>query len=269
VSSSAMVFIATQLTQITQRIALLGAFSPLILILVKALPYCVILLLFTFLYLYMPNTKVRFLSGLLGGIVAGTLYTIVQWVYITFQVWASRYGAIYGSFAALPLFLIWLHTSWLIVLFGTEISFAFQDVDTYEFEQDSLHISPFFKKLLALRIAHACVQNFCKGERPWTANRISHEFAIPIRLVNRILLDLVQCHVLTEVCETEDGQPAYQPGRDVETLSIGSILRDMDRLGSDLIPVTPSEELNKISGCMQAFSLMIEKSPENLLLKHL
>ena len=97
---------------------------------------------------------------IVGGIFAGLIYQIVQFAYITFQIGVSRYGAIYGSFAALPLFLIWLQISWLIVLFGAEISFAFQNVHTYEFEPDCLRVKPSFKKLLALRIAHSCIKNF-------------------------------------------------------------------------------------------------------------
>jgi len=269
VSSSIKVFITTQVTLITQKIALLGAFSSLILFFLKLIPYVAIWLLFTFVYLYMPNTKVRFRSGLLGGIVAGTIYGIVQWGYITFQIGVSRYGAIYGSFAALPLFLIWLQISWLVVLFGAEISFAFQNVDTYEFEPDSLKITPSFKKLLALRIAHTCVGNFCKGEKPRTADQISHTLEIPIRLVNLILFELVQCNILSEVIQEEAEMKTYQPARNVDTLSLSSVIQDLDRLGNADIPVLQSEELDKISECLNTFETIINKSDSNLLLKNI
>ena len=75
-------------------------------------------ILFTFVYIFMPNIKVRLTSALLAGIIAGTAYEVVQWAYIIFQVGVSKYNAIYGGFAALPLFLAWLQVSWLIVLFG-------------------------------------------------------------------------------------------------------------------------------------------------------
>jgi membrane protein len=147
-SGSVTVFITTQVEQITQRIALLGMFSPAISFLLKFIPYALIWALFTFLYIIMPNTKVNFKAGLLGGVVAGTIYQIAQWAYISFQVGAARYNAIYGSFAALPLFLMWVQISWWIVLFGAELSFANQNVDTYEYEPDCLKISPAFKRLL-------------------------------------------------------------------------------------------------------------------------
>ncbi|HOO90878.1 MAG TPA: YihY/virulence factor BrkB family protein [Syntrophales bacterium] len=173
-SSSAAVFITTQVTLIVEKISLLGIFSPLISFLLKLLPYGIVWVLFSFLYIFMPNTKVNFRSGILAGIIAGTIYQIVQFGYIAFQVGAAKYNAIYGSFAALPLFLIWLQLSWLIVLFGAEFSFAHQNVDTYEFEPDSLKISGSFKRLLSLQIAHLLVSNFAEGEKPLTATQISH-----------------------------------------------------------------------------------------------
>ncbi len=266
-SSSITVFITTQVTLITHKIALLGVFSPIISLLLKILPYCVIWLLFTFIYIFIPNTKVRFRSGLLGGIVAGTIYQIVQWLYITFQIGVAKYGAIYGSFAALPLFLIWLQLSWLIVLFGAEISFASQNVETYEFEPDSLRARPSFRKLLALRIAQVCIKNFCNGDKPLSAEQISHALEIPIRLVNLILFELVESRILSEVRETSDDEALFQPARNVDTLSINYIIQALDRLGTDNIPVTQSEELTKISNCLKEFTSIVEKSELNLLLK--
>ncbi|MCK5557706.1 MAG: YihY/virulence factor BrkB family protein, partial [Candidatus Hydrogenedentes bacterium] len=191
-SSSITVFAAGQIRLITERIALLGAISPLIFALLRLFPYCVIWILFSFIYIFMPNAKVNFKSGILAGIVAGTTYQVVQWVYISFQIGVVKYNAIYGSFAALPLFLVWLQLSWLIVLFGAEISFAHQNVDTYEFEPDCLRASGRFRKLLALRITHQLVKNFCAGEKAWTATQISHTLEIPIRLARQILYELTE-----------------------------------------------------------------------------
>ncbi len=266
-SSSITVFISTKVTLITREVALLGAFSPIISLLLKTLPYCVTWLLFTFVYIFMPNTNVHFRSGLVGGLVAGTIYQVVQSVYITFQVGAAKYGAIYGSFAALPLFLVWLQMSWLIVLLGAEISFASQNVETYEFEPDSLRVSFSLKKLLALGITNLCVKNFCNGQRPWSAEQISHALESPIRLVNRLLFELVEAQVLSEVKETNDGQPLYQPHRNVDMLSIDYVLRALERLGSDDIPASRSKELTKISDCLKEFESIIERSEANLLLK--
>ncbi|HQP12356.1 MAG TPA: YihY/virulence factor BrkB family protein, partial [Candidatus Omnitrophota bacterium] len=160
-SSSITVLVTSQVKLVVEKISFLGVLSPAIFMILSLLPYCVIWVLFTYIYIFMPNTSVSFKSGLFGGMIAGTIYQIVQWIYINFQVGVAKYGAVYGSFAALPLFLVWLQMSWIIVLFGAEISFAEQNVETYELEPDCLKASHTYKRLLALRIVQLSVKRFC------------------------------------------------------------------------------------------------------------
>ena len=116
----------------------------------------------------------------------------------------ARYNAIYGSFAALPLFLIWIQLSWMIVFFGAEISFAYQYVDTYDFEPDRRHISPAFKKLLFLNITHLIISVFSQGKMPLTASKISQILEIPIRLAQQILDELVEIDILSNTERKEN-----------------------------------------------------------------
>ncbi len=266
-SSSVTVFITTQVTLIVEKVALLGIFSPVISFVLKALPYGIVWVLFTFLYIFMPHTKVNFKSGLLAGIIAGTIYQVVQFGYIAFQVGAARYNAIYGSFAALPLFLIWMQLSWLIVLFGAEFSFAHQNVDTYEFEPDSLLISDSFKRLLSLQITHLLVSTFAKGEKPLTAMQISQKLEIPIRLVHQILYELTACGIVSDTEREEYKKPGYQPARDIGTLSIQFIINALEDSGTDSIPVTQTEEGKALSEILSAFRDEVAQSPSNRLLK--
>jgi membrane protein len=269
ISSSATVFVAGQIKALTAEIALLGAIAPLIFSVLKLLPYCVVWVLFSFIYLFMPNTKVNFRSGLLAGIVGGTIYQVVQWVYITFQIGVAKYNAIYGSFAALPLFLLWLQISWLIVLFGAEICFAHQNVDTYEFEPDCLRASKRFRKLVALRITHLLVKNFCAGEKPWTATQISHTLEIPIRLVRQILFDLTEARVLSETVAEDDEGVAYQPAQCTDKYTAKYVLEALELTGSEDVPVAESPELDKLRDSLMAFGDVSEKSPANISLKDL
>lgn len=267
ISGSATVFIRTQIEHLTERISLLGPVSPLILFSLKLLPLLVISALFTFLYASLPNTKVRMSAAMTGGIAGGILFEGVQWAYITFQVGAARYGAIYGSFAALPLFLIWLHISWMILLFGAEIVFATQNVDTYEFEPDAESVKPSFTRMLSLRITNLCVKDFCSGQRPRTAEEISRELEIPIRLANQILLKLTQCGILSEVIGATEADLGFQPGRSEEVLTIHYVLQALDDLGTDNIPVAPSKELEKIQSSLQEFSTLLENAGANHFLR--
>ena len=158
-AGSSTVFLATQLTNISSSIDILNL-SPFVIFLMRLFPYLMIWLLFTLLYLVMPNTKVKLMSALLAGILAGTAFQVIQWLYIDAQLGMSRNNAIYGSFAALPLLLIWMQTSWMIVLLGAEVSFANQNIDLYELENESLQISPYAHRaysVLLLEIGRAHV----------------------------------------------------------------------------------------------------------------
>lgn len=267
-SSAMTVTITGSARMIVEKISLLGAVSPLIFFLLKFLPFCTLWILFTFLYMFIPNTRVHFKSGLLAGILAGTMYVIFQKVYIVFQIGVSKYNAIYGSFAALPLFFVWLQFSWHIVLLGAEIAFAHQNVETYEFEQDCLNVSHSFKRLLALRITHLLVHDFSEGKEPRTAHRISQALDTPIRLVQEILFRLTESGILAEVRSDDEKDMAYQPARDPEAMTVQYVIEAMDQKGSDnIVPVARSEEFLALGDTLKAFREQVAVSPANKRLK--
>lgn len=266
-AGSVTVAISSQIQTVIEKTPLFSTIGPFIMFLLKLLPYSTIWIVFTFIFIFMPNTKVKLRYGLLAGIVAGTIFQIVQWIYINFQIGAAKYGAIYGSFAALPLFLLWLHISWMIVLFGAEFSFAHQNVDTYEFEPDCLSASYSFKKLLSLLITNQLVKIFCRGEQPFDAAKISHTLEIPIRLVRQILFELVGAGVLSEVKINDGKDVAYQPAVDTAKLTVKYVIESLEQRGHANIPVANAAEMDKLSQCLETFASDIEKSPANLLLK--
>ncbi|MBN1364799.1 MAG: YihY/virulence factor BrkB family protein, partial [Syntrophaceae bacterium] len=266
-SSGVNVFITTQVTMIMEKFTILGSFSSLIFFVLKLLPYTLMWMLFTFLYIFMPNTKVRFSAGLLAGIITGTIFQIVQWVYITFQVGVVKYNAIYGSFAALPLFLAWLQLSWLIVLYGAEVSFAYQNVDTYEFEPDALQSSRRLRTLLSLQVTGRLIKNFVRGEKPMCPTEISNELGIPIRFVKEILFDLVKSNILSTVQIEGNGDFGYQPAIDINVLKIQYVIDALEKRGLNTMAFTDNPEFASLSASLEAFGRNIEKLPENKLLK--
>jgi len=268
-ASSMTVMISSQITAITEKISLLGAFSSVISTLLKVLPYGVIWALFTFLYVSMPNTRVKIKSGLFGGIVAGTVYQVVQWIYINFQIGVSSYGAIYGSFAALPLFLVWLQISWLVVFFGAEIAFAEQNVDTYEFEPDSLNVSHAFKRTAALRLTHLCVKDFQSKQSPKSAEELAGNLELPIRLVRQVLFELTGAGILSEIKLEDEKSSAYQPARAVESLTIEAVVNQLDQRGINAIPVGEDEDWKELDRRLDLLNKSLEESPDNLALKDL
>lgn len=266
-SSSLTVFVATQLERIAVRLALPETVQHMLVFGVKFTPYVMIWVLFVFLYMFIPNTKVKFKAALLAGLVAGTVYQIVQLIYIRFQVGVAQYNAIYGSFAALPLFLIWLQISWRIVLFGAELSFAQQNVETYEFEPDCLRASRAHKNLLSLAIVQLCVKRFVKAEKPLLAADIAHQLDMPIRLVRELLYDLVQANVLSEAKVEKSGEDAYQPGRDINGLSIAAVVQALEKRGTQDIPVAATPAFRTLADHIERLKGALDTLPANILLK--
>ncbi len=266
-ASSVTVLITNFVTLIVDSLSFLGPLAGAIILSLKILPYAVIWIVFTFMYFFMPNTKVTIKSALLAGIIAGTIFQILQWGYITFQVGAAKYGAIYGSFAALPLFLVWLQLSWLVVLFGAEVSFAEQNVGTYEFEPDSLKVSRRFRSLLTLRITHFYVKKFQQGEKPPTADEISDQLEIPIRLVRQILFELIEAGILSEVKLDDPESIGFQPARTIEKITVFGVMDQLDQQGIDSLPIAQSKDLDKLKASLVRLHEMLVKSPDNLKLK--
>jgi len=247
----------------------LGYLGPILKIIVGILSFTLIWFVFTLLYIIMPNTKVNFKAAFPGGIIAGSMFQLLQWAYVSFQSLLSGYGTIYGSFAALPLFLMWMQFSWLIVLFGAEIAFAYQNVENYEFETDTMNISNHYKRILSLFIARLIIKNFINGIPAMTANEISHKLDIPVRIVRDIIYELYEAKILSETVTKNIKEIAYQPAQDTGRLSLSYVIKSLDNRGIESFPLDHTAELKNIFDIMNSFSEELEKSPKNVLLKDL
>jgi membrane protein len=269
VSSSITVLVASQVKMILQKIAFLGALSYVILLLLNLLPYLSIWVLLIILYVMMPNARIPLRSGIVGGIVAGTLFQIIQWIYIKFQIGVASYGAIYGSFAALPLLLAWLQLSWMIVLFGAEIAFANEHYETFGFQPDYSALSISSKKLLVLKIYHLLIKKFAQGEKPLSARQIAQTLEIPVRLVQHLLLKLTGAGLVVETAKEVKKETTFQPGRSIEHITVKYALDAFEQYGNAPIPTAQSDEPEKISVHLKNISEVIEKAPGNVTLKEI
>lgn len=201
-------------------------------ILLKIIPVFAAISAFTCLYIYMPNTKVKFVNALYGGIFGGIGFQIFQYLYINGQIWVSKYNAIYGSFAVLPLLLLWMQLSWIICLLGAEITYAGQNVNSYDFEKDSKNISRRYSDFLILSIATIIVKRFSEGKPAYTPDEISENYRIPVRLTNKILFKLVNVGIINEI-KDEDEYPNYQPAIDINMISVNYLFTKIDNYGSE------------------------------------
>lgn len=265
-ASTLTLTMASQLKFIAGKLSQWGLPPAPILVLLKIIPFVLIWVLFAFVLIYMPNTKVRLKSGIVAAVAAGTAYHVTQWVYISFQIGVAKANVFYGSFAALPLFLVWIQLSWLIVLMGSEISFAAQNVDTHGVPKGFEKVSPHNKKILSLLIAHLVLRNFSAGEKPLTPSRIANALGIPSLLVHRILADFSSAGFFSAM-KTEEGEEAtYQPTRDIRGITVKTVLDALERSGPADLPFTPRGDFRAISDSLDAFEAAIRRSPENRLI---
>ncbi|TCN73285.1 YihY/virulence factor BrkB family protein [Acetobacteroides hydrogenigenes] len=263
-SSSANVYLATTLHSISEQYVILDFVAPIFLFLLKLIPYLLVGILFTIIYVVMPNTKVNFKAALIAGIIAGTAFELVQWGYIYFQVGMSRNNAIYGSFAALPLFMVWQQTSWIIMLVGAEISFAIQNAHLYEYEYEIENVSNNDRRTLSVLLMSRIVKCHIKGDKPFTSEELSEELQMPVRMVRLLLGNLVKGNLLVETYTDDPKSRGYVPAISDESITICKIYDILDHLGVDDVILPSAEAYARICSITDEMDQKIRNSDLNV-----
>lgn len=224
---------------------LVKVLSPLLTFGMQLTPYVVSWLVFTAIYISVPNTKVKFQNGFIAGIVAGTAFQFFQILYIEGQSYLSRYDMVYGSFAAIPLLLLWLQISFIIILLGAEISYASQNLQNYDYEGDTNNISIRYKKFISLFLTYVIVRRFANNEAPIRDDEFSTTYKLPIRLINQVLAELTQARIVTEIVDSDEKSKAYQPAMDIHQLTIHTMFDRLESEGAELFLSNKNEELDR------------------------
>ncbi len=207
-SSGVNIFLSAQITKLSAHSYVGKIFDSALSIPVKIAPYLIIWLLFSFLYVYMPNKKVKIRYAIVAGVIAGSLYQLTQFFYLWLQIGLSSYNAIYGSFAAIPLFLIWIRTSWMIILYGAEFFFVLENYNIYY--GGSVHRAISFRQtfVLARKIIILITKNFEELKGETSLEFLSKKLRMQKVLVMRIVEQLVQLGILVEL-ETDKRDESF------------------------------------------------------------
>ena len=231
----------------------------------QAVSVAVAWVMFTFLYIVIPNAKVRFTSALMAGIVAGTAFALFQWGYLYVQRWMTSYNAIYGSFAALPLFLIWMQTSWQILLFGGELSFAYQNIARFGEERESLRISYDQRRKILLAVMSIAVEHLREKGGATPVEVIRQRLDLPTRIVNDILYQLVAAGLLLAVpTDDDDRERAFIPAHDIASLTVYGVLEAVEQAGQGCFDPTPTPELARVDRELERLKQNARWSQENV-----
>jgi membrane protein len=250
ISSSVAIFLTAHIRTITEGIYPLGIVAPAIYTALSYSPYVIIWILFTFTYIFMPNTRVRFRSALFAGVVAGTAFQWGQYGYLHFQVSVMHHNAIYGSLTALPLFLVWLNISWVVVLFGAELSHAHQRLISENIGMPYTHLSIAQERLIALRIIHFIIKRFERGEKAPKVVEIADYLGRPPWEVQKIVRKLSQVHLISAIPPQDSEPTIFQPAEDIRRLTIYRVIEAIDNFGATPLTLSETPESKQLIGAL-------------------
>jgi membrane protein len=243
-------------TSLLQQLLSVEPFGHLILFASKLLPYLLVIAAFTFIYMFIPNTRVAFLPAVAGGVVGGVLWETSGWAFASFIASSPNYAAIYSGFAILILLLIWLYLSWLILLLGAQVAFFVQYPQYMTREPVQLRPSNRLRERLALQIMFLVAERHLGQRDPWTLEALVHHLGLPMRPIHDVLRLLLDAGFLSE---TSDEPTAYLPRRDIDTISLAELYEVVRSAGENrLLTVKTMPHQSEVEQLMDALKQSVE-----------
>ena len=233
------------MTTIYQNLAAYELISSFVHICIKLAPYVLSGLIMTGLFLFIPNTKVKFKNAFIPGMITGIIFQAFLYIYIQIQMSVSSYNAIYGSFAIIPMFMLWADISWSIILFGVEMSYVSQNIELYNFGQETDSISRRYHDFLCVVVMSLICKRFEKGEMPYTASELSDAGEIPIRLTGRLLDELETVGLIYGISnDAKSDTEHYLPAMAISQLSVGRLLSTLESHGCEDFKIDHTKEFS-------------------------
>ena len=224
----------------------LQAIEPIRRVLLRLIPFVVASGVFTWIFIAIPNTKVRFLSAIIPGVIVGILFQLVQMFSVYLVMLFTRMSVVYGAFSAIPLILVWLHITCWLLLIGAELAFAIQNNDMFAYEKDLETMSRRYKDYIMLYLLSVIIRRFEAGESPQTAQKMAAEHQLPIRLVQQLLSRLEETSIVRRVYTEDEEEQAFVPALDTKSITVEMVIGRISAQGTeDFLQHTPAE--------MQAF----------------
>jgi membrane protein len=223
----------------------------------RLIPYLLVIAAFTFIYLFIPNARVRFGPALIGGAVGGIVWQTAGWLFAVFVASSSKYAAIYSGFAILVLFMIWLYVSWLVLLFGASVAFYAQHPEYLYLGSGEPRLSNRVRERLALSTMSLVAGRFMAGERAASSPEFTRLLGVPMHVLDTVLGALESRQLLVQ---SADDPPLYLPARDPSLISVAQVLDAVRSAGearfvaADALPTSPEVDrvLDKIQSAVHS-----------------
>ena len=227
-------------------VSVLSAIEPLRKFMLRFIPFVATSAVFTWIFMAIPSTQVKFSSAIIPGVLMGFLYQVVQALSMFLVVLFTRMSIVYGAFSAIPLVLIWLHITCWLLLIGAELAFAIQNNELFAYERDLETISRRYKDYVMLYLLSVIIRRFEQGEQPETAHEMATANQLPIRLVQQLLSRLEETNIVRRVLSEQEEDPAFVPAMDIHQITVEKVLGRVAAQGTEaFLQHTPTE--------MQAF----------------
>lgn len=236
------------------------AIEPIRRVLLRLVPFVVASGVFTWIFFAIPNTKVRFVSAVIPGVLMGVLFQVVQMFSVYLVVMFTRMSVVYGAFSAIPLILIWLHITCWLLLVGAELAFAIQNNEMFAYEKDLQTMSRRYKDYVMLYLLSVIVKRFEQGEQPQTAQEMAAQNQLPIRLVHQLLTRLEETDIVRRVYVEQEEDETYVPAMDTRLLTVEMVIGRISAQGTEeFLQHTPQE----MQAFWQSYLQMIESNPSD------
>ena len=220
----------------------LQAIEPIRKFMLRFIPFVVTSAVFIWIFIAIPNTKVKFSSAIIPGIVMGFLYQVVQAFSMFLVVLFTRMSLVYGAFSAIPLVLIWLNITCWLLLIGAELAFAIQNNEHFAYERDIETMSRRYKDYVMLYLLSVIIKRFEQGEAPETLQQMAKKYHLPSRLVAQLLSRLEDTNIIRRVYINNEEEQAFVPALDTSLISVEMVIGRISAQGTEeFLQHTPVE----------------------------
>ena len=256
------------MTSTLQNLFAFDFMSPVISILLKCASYIFTWLFFAAMFMLIPNTKVKFKNALIAGVFTGTGFLILQWIFVSGQMYVSKYNAIYGSFSFLPLLLIWLQFTWVIILSGIAICYSSQSIYRFNFSDKINIISKDYRSKITLAMMAIIVRHFDNGNKAITLDDFTNKYDFPPRIAIEIIEELVEAQLVSKtILIDKDEEIGLQPAVDINKLSIAYVLNRLDNHGASGFVPNFNTNFSEISKALDNIESVITNNAGSTLIK--
>ena len=220
----------------------LQAIEPIRRVLLRLIPFVVSAGVFTWIFIAIPNTKVRFVPAAISGVIMGVLFQLVQMFSVYLVMMFTRMSVVYGAFSAIPLILIWLHITCWLLLVGAELAFAIQNNEMFAYEKDLEAMSRRYKDYVMLYLLSVIVRRFENAELPQTTQQMAEENQLPIRLVQQLLSRLEETNIVRRVYIEQAEYETFIPAMDTRIITVEMVIGRISAQGTEeFLQHTPQE----------------------------